>query len=379
MSHKLSTFLCQYWQSLMYLIIFEAKYLVGKGKGKALFLFYFLFRPIYHAKVMWKKTSLTQAVDTQGQRGGICPQQCASLLRHRCNWSSKTHYRNQKWSEHFPSGKSLHRPTPGETHQEMLEEIASRFTWHFSLGLSDGISCRARGGEINLRNSHGEALLLVLFSFFLWQSNFKPHCSSSSRMCDHNGMLCLLASNSQSTTHCVPLTSSRTIWLLRGVRVAPGHISVTDVVALLMPWVRPMGAKWNFGTRGMQSEFNLNRCICRSLVAYDLLKNKLITSFVFAQLKRHRHCEYSEFQMYKNVLLTVFILALCCLSLTQWPKFWQDLIVAGFACSGPEKRRLFWRQKKTKKQNNLPFKAHTSSTLDVVHSEVQTTPKWCAY
>lgn len=111
------------------------------------------------------------------------------------------------------------------------------------------------------------------FFFFLllpWQSNFKLHSSSSSRMCDHNGMLCLLASNSQSTTHCVTLTSSRTIWLLQGVRVAPGHISVTDVVAMLMPWVRPTGAKWNLGTRGTQSDCNLNRCVCGSLVASDI-------------------------------------------------------------------------------------------------------------
>lgn len=247
-------------------MMFEDKYWMGKVKEKALFI-YFFFWPIYHAKVTWKKTRLTQAVHTRGQRGGICPQQCASLLRHRCNWSGKTHYRNQKWSEHFPSGKPLHRPTPGETHQEMLEEIASRFTWHFSLGLSDGISCRARSGEINLRNSHGKAILLF---FFLWQSNFKPHSSSSSRMCDHSGMLCLLASNRQSTAHCVTLTSSRTIWLLRGVRVAPGHVSVTDVVALLMPWVRPMGAKWNLGTRGTQSDLNLKHCVCRTLVALDV-------------------------------------------------------------------------------------------------------------
>lgn len=128
--------------------------------------FFFPPPPIYNAKVTWKKTSLTLAVHAQGQRGGICPQQCASLLRHRCNWSGKTHYRNQKWSEHFPSGKPLHRRTPGQTHQEMLEEIASRFTWHFSLGLSDGISCRARSGEINWTNGHGEAVPFFFFFFF---------------------------------------------------------------------------------------------------------------------------------------------------------------------------------------------------------------------
>lgn len=232
-------------------------------------LFFFFLPPIYNAKVTWKKTSLTLAVHAQGQRGGICPQQCASLLRHRCNWSGKTHYRNQKWSEHFPSGKPLHRRTPGQTHQEMLEEIASRFTWHFSLGLSDGISCRARSGEINWRNGHGEAVPFFFF-FFLWQSNFKPHSSSSSRMCVHNGMLCLLASNSQSTAQGVTLTSSRNIWLLWDVRVAPGHISVTDVVALLMPWVRPMGAKWNLGTQGTQRDLNLNCYTCERLIASDV-------------------------------------------------------------------------------------------------------------
>lgn len=89
-------------------------------------------------------------------------------------------------------------------------------------------------------------------------------------MCDHCGILCLLASNSQSTTLCVTLTSSRTIWLQRGVWVTPGHNSVTNVVALLMPWVRPMGAKWNLGTRGTPSDLNLSHCVCGSLVALDV-------------------------------------------------------------------------------------------------------------
>lgn len=154
----------------------------------------FHFLPHLRRKGHIEKTSLTPAIHAQGPGGGICPQQCTSLYRHRCNWSGKTHYRDQKWSEHFPSGKPLHRRTPGETHQEMLEEITSRFTYHFSLGLSDGISCKAHSREINLWNDYGA---VPFFFFFFLDSLTLNHTALKSRICDHDGMLCLLADNRQ--------------------------------------------------------------------------------------------------------------------------------------------------------------------------------------
>lgn len=68
------------------------------------------------------------------------------------------------------------------------------------------------------------------------------------------------------------------------MRVAPGHISVTDVVALLMPWVRPMGAKWNLGTRGRQSDLNLKRFVCGSLFVLDISAIAVRLNLLYSKL-----------------------------------------------------------------------------------------------
>lgn len=89
------------------------------------------------------------------------------------NWSGKTHYRDQKWSEHFLSRKPLHGRTPGETHQEMLEEITSRFTYHFSSGLSDGISRMPQS-----RAERSTCGAIIGLGTFFCLPGFKP-CSTS--------------------------------------------------------------------------------------------------------------------------------------------------------------------------------------------------------
>lgn len=95
----------------------------------------------------------------------------------RYNWSGKTHHRDQKWSEHFPSGEPL---SVGEHQANASGDAAGNYTtvhlpFQFG-GCPMGSAARLRADRSTCGRS--ERVGGGLFPSLFWQSNFKPRSAS---------------------------------------------------------------------------------------------------------------------------------------------------------------------------------------------------------